>query len=162
MASKNVIHSVKHFIHTPAAVTVSGTRTRVTLVTVVANTALPVNSVDVKEGSKISAIYVEMWVEAASPLFTVLGCVVKVPGGSNPPNYAETLNLGTYNNKRNILETHQGLAPANGNIIPLFRQWIQIPKGKQRMALGEEIQVIISATGANVSHCGIAIYKEYQ
>ncbi len=155
------IQLVKHIVHIPSAVTASGARTKSTIINVVANTANPVNTVDVKEGSKISSVYIEMWVDGVTASKTVLGMVVKLPAGSVSPSYAETLNLMAYPNKRNVLEIHQGLAPSGGNIVPLFRGWIKIPKGKQRFALGDKLELVISATATNVNHCGIYIYKEY-
>lgn len=155
---KPTINSDKHYIHSAVFTTVSAARTILKLVTV--DNALGVPA-DVRVGALVKAVYVEYWVDSATASKTVNAAIVKLPGGASAPTYAEMQNLSTYANKKNVLEFHQGLAPSGGNTIPLFRQWVLIPKGKQRFGLGDEIVFVISATGATMNTCGFATFKEY-
>jgi len=155
---KAVITSQKHYFHVPAAVVTSGATSRTNIVKV-DDARATANAI--QQGAVVKAVYVEMWVSGVTADKTVLGTVYKIPGGANPMNYADTLNLGSYDNKKNILSTHQGLAPTGGNIVPLFREWVLIPKGKQRFGLGDLLAIDISATGTNVNLCGFFTFKEY-
>lgn len=157
---KAPIHSIKHFIHTPAQVIVSGARINLNLVV---GTVAPAATLatDVTQGALVKAIYVEYWVSGVTAAKTVLGAIIKLPAGNVGPSFAESVNLGSYGNKKNIFETHQGLVPTEGNQMALFRHWIRIPKGKQRIGLGDKIVILVSATGTNVNLCGFATFKEY-
>ncbi len=151
----------KHYVHFPATAKATGTAQTIPIAAAAVAPATT-NSSDVTEGSVVKAVYVEMWGGAAAENQTMNACVVKNPSGVAAPTYAEMQNLGAYANKKNILQFHQGLAPANGVVIPLFREWIKIPKGKQRMGLADSIDLVVSATGTTISFCGDFTYKEYQ
>ncbi len=72
--------------------------------------------------------------------------------------------LGTFDNKKNILYTTQGLAPNDGvgQPVAVIRQWFKIPKSKQRFGLGDKIRLAIASRGDGViTYCGFATYKEY-
>ncbi len=157
---KAIINSVKHYVHIPVAVVTSGARTSFQLVKATVAPATGAAS-EVREGSTVKAIYLELWVSGVTADKTGNGLVMKVVGNSAVPSFAEMQNLGAYGQKKNILATHQGLMPTGGNIVPLFREWIKIPRGKQRMGLGDFVFTIVSGTATNVNVCGFATYKEY-
>ncbi len=114
------------------------------------------------EGATVKAIYTEYWCKADNPNFTVNAIICKIPGSGTDPTFTEMNNLQTYENKKNILEAHQGLAPSGDSVLALFRHWIKIPKGKQRMGLGDKIKVFVSFSGSAGDICGLATYKDYE
>ncbi len=121
----------------------------------------------VEEGAIVKAIYFEYWLGNASS--TVVGSyttiVVKLAGGFNQPDAADVAALHDYTNKKNILFTSQALVPpTDGGQIQVLKQWIKIPKGKQRFGLGDKIQIVTrnnNSTSVAINFCGLAIYKEY-
>ncbi len=157
-----IINSIKHYIHLPAAGVASGAALSFIIVTAVAKGAARTNVSDVEEGAIIKACYIELWVKADNPNFTVAAALVKVPGSGAAPTIAELANLQSYHNKKNVFEFHQGLAPSGGNVVPLFRGWYKVPKGKQRFGLDDELMVKFTFTGSAGDVCGFATYKEYE
>ena len=156
------ITSIKHYVQTPAQALSGGVRLTKDLVTVVAKGAARVLATDVEEGCVIKALFIEFWVQAdSSAANTVVLALAKLPSGVAEPTFTELNNIQSYLNKKNILVFHEGLTPSSGNIIPLFREWIKIPKGKQRFGLGDRFNLSI-ATLANGDLCGFSTYKEYE
>ncbi len=117
----------------------------------------------VPPGTVVKALYLELWLLGSGQqpnTSTVL--VEKRVGLSDPPDFAQMQNLNAYTNKKNILETHQGLVgDANTNPSPFFRGWIKIPKGKQRFGIGDRMGLMISAITEDLQFCGICIFKAY-
>ncbi len=155
---KPTINSDKHYVLTVKSAIANGVRSNIDVVTV--DNDLLTQS-DVRVGAEVKAVYLEYWVDSASSSFTVTACVYKRSSGAGAISFADLLNPTAYANKKNILEYHQGLTPSSGNIIPLFRQWVLIPKGKQRMGLGDTVSVAVGATGGTVNVCGFTTFKEY-
>ncbi len=155
---KPTINSDKHYVQSPVFVVTNGARTNVNVVTV--DNALG-NASDVRVGAVVKAVYCEYWVDSASASKTVNAVVYKRSSGAGVITYADMQNLTAYSNKNNVFVHQQGLAPSGGNTLPLFRQWIPIPKGKQRMAIGDIFGVSFAATGANMNICGFSLFKEY-
>lgn len=155
------INSNKHFVHIPVTVVTSGARTQFTIAQALARGAAVTASSDITEGATIKAIYLEIWVDGVTASKTVSACIVKRPAAVAGPTAAEMSNLGSYGNKKNVLEFHQGLAPSSGNQMALFRHWVRIPKGKQRFGLDDLIVIIINAVATNINVCGFMTYKEY-
>ncbi len=106
-------------------------------------------------------MYVEIWANGATASKTGFSCITKSIGNAAYPTFGETANMGAYANKKNVLETHQGIMPSGGNQMAFYRHWVKIPKGKQRMGLGDSIKITISATGTVVNMCGLVVFKEY-
>ncbi len=72
-------------------------------------------------------------------------------------------NLMVYPNKKNILFYSQGvIGDLTTQSIPVVRNWFLIPKGKQRMGLGDKIVETLTATAAVIQNCGFSTYKEYK
>ncbi len=157
-----IVHSVKHYVQQ--------TRSQVaTVATVAIDIADSVESTlanlvdEVPEGTSIRAVYVEMWLLDTASDGSFVVTLVKNPAGVNAPTFAQTNALGTYLNKRNVLYVTQGLSPNNGvgNPVPIIRQWFKIPKGMQRMALGDKWRLTITNNGLNdLEFCGFFTYKE--
>ncbi len=119
---------------------------------------------EVRAGAVIKAIYIESWITSqsasAAASFTIV--VEKIKGGQPDMTFAQSQNLENYPNKANILYTTQGLIGANiNNAVPILKQWIAIPKGKQRFALGDKLHVNYVSITNGISICGVTIYKEY-
>ncbi len=121
----------------------------------------------IEEGAIVKAVYIEYWLGNASS--TVVGSyttiVVKLAGGFNQPDASDMAALHDYTNKKNILFTSQALVPpTDGGQVPVLKQWIKIPKGKQRFGLGDKLQIVTrnnNSTSVVINFCGFAIYKEY-
>ncbi len=155
-----ITQSIKHYVHTPATGIASGAALEIALVSTIAKGAAVALASDVEEGTIVQAVYVEYWAKADNPNFTVNAAIFKRPAGVVAPSFAQMANLGSYPNKKNILEFHQGLAPSGDQVIALFRHWIAIPKGKQRMGLGDVVSIKVSFTGSAGDICGFATFKE--
>ncbi len=156
------IHTIKHYSHTPATGVASGALLSVTLISAIAKGAARANAFEVEEGAVVKAVYVEFWVKSDNPNFTVNGCLLKRPANADNPTFTEMNGLGSYINKKNILEFHQGLSPAGDQTLALFRGWYKIPKGKQRFGLGDKLGIVFSFTGSAGDVCGFTTYKEYE
>ena len=114
-------------------------------------------------GTKIMAVWVEVWlVGDDNQLGSQVLVVEKIQGGAGGIGFANLANLDAYANKRNIFyETMGLLGDNNSNPIPVIRQWVKIPKGKQRFAQGDSLRIGISAQAGNIEMCGESIYKAY-
>ncbi len=151
---------VKHYFQTAAAVISSGAVAQVLLVTSVAEGATRSLATDTYEGSIVEAVYVEHWLSGVTIDKTATWVIVKRPASVAAPTFTDMANLGSYANKKNILNSGQGLMPTNGNVMNIYKGWIKIPKGKQRFGLGDSLVLIIAAVGTNVNHCGLSTFKE--
>ncbi len=165
MSSKSPIVSRKHYVHRSNTQLASGVIQNNIVVESVVSPATAAAS-EVKEGSVVKAVYVEMWVGGAglsgnSTQFNLT--LEKISSDGPVMTFSQSLNLGAYPNKKNIFYTTQGvLAGEDVQTIPIIRNWVLIPKGKQRMGLSDRIMLNIAASGQNIDTCGIFTYKEYQ
>ncbi len=161
--SLSPIHSVKHYVQQSKLGLTSASEQNLEIADAVAiNTG---NPTDVLEGSTIKAVYVEIWVTADISTETgfVIATVEKLSSGASAPSSTNLLNLNAYQNKKNILKTFQGLTPADiTNPIPIFKEWIAIPKGKQRMGAGDKIVFSVYPPAGGAQICGFFLFKEYQ
>ncbi len=161
------INSNKHYVHNTNAVIASGAVRSSTLVDAVVAPATS-NAFDVEEGSLVKAIWVEHWLlgngaAGTNTQFTLI--VEKCPSNIASATAAEMANLGAYTNKKNIMFSSQGVIGSGKDgqsAIPIIRNWLKIPKGKQRMGLSDRIVLTILATGTILQDCGIQTYKEYR
>ena len=157
--------TLKHYVPRTNTEVASGGLLNFHVVTAVAQTGV-VNVQDVVEGSIVKAVYVEMWLQSqaatgANCQFNML--IEKTPAGQTDATAANMLNLMGYPNKKNVLYNTQGvIGDLNTTSIPVIRGWFKIPKGKQRMGLGDSIEIGFTATGAAIAVCGFATYKEWK
>ena len=119
---------------------------------------------EVVEGSIIKAVFIERWLLGTFNEGSFVLIVEKSVGGQGVPLITDMTTLDAYPNKKNILFTSQGLlSEDNANPIPVLRQWIKIPRGKQRFGLDDKLRVCIASIGGeSVQYCGLTIYKSYQ
>ncbi len=156
-----VISSTKHYVHFPVATITNGARSNFQISNATAKGAVRVAADEVSEGSLVKAFYLEIWGASATSLLTISSAVYKRPFGAGNMTFTDMTNVGSYSNKKDVLEFHQGIAPSNGNVVPLYRHWIKVPKGKQRQGLTDKLMLTIAAIGADMVMCGFATYKEY-
>ncbi len=160
---KAPIVSVKHIITlTPNTATV-GTLNNLVIATAVVSPDAN-NSGEVVEGSVIKAVYLEFWAtgdDAAQG--SCAAFFEKSPSGLTLMTNAQSLAPFSYPNKKNIFHSFQGLMPSNTqNPMNIIKGWIKIPKGKQRMGLGDRLVYSHSGITDGTTICGIVIYKEYR
>ncbi len=161
----NPIQSTKHYLTRTSGAVNAGTRSAMILAKAVVAPATT-NPYDVLGGSIVKAIYVEFWIRSNGATgtgnqFNLL--VEKVSSGQDTATYSQMLNLMGYPNKKNVLYNSQGvLSGSDTASIPIVRQWFLIPKGKQRMGIGDEITLSVAATDQQMQVCGFSTYKEYR
>ncbi len=160
---KSPINSRKHVVqHTQYAIASGAT---LAFSDCIGNAVQDVNNAnEVIEGAVVKAIFVEHWILAgASSAGSFVAIVEKAPSGVGQPSFTNMTTLDAYPNKKNILLTTQGLVGTQDtNPIPIFRQWIKIPKGKQRIGLDDKIRIIIAAIGTEaLAGCGLSVFKSY-
>jgi len=164
----NPIQSIKHYVQFANATIANGARVTLEIVTAVSVTAVGANTNEVEEGSIVKAIHVEMWClcTGSSGGITQFNYVLeKVPAGQASVTFTQMLNLASYPNKKNVLYTSQGNLPSridSAGTIPVMRGWYLIPKGKQRMGLGDKVVLSVASTGSTLDRCGMMTYKEYK
>ncbi len=162
---KPVIHSKKHIFQisqstvAQAAVGTAGFAQAIE--------GAPSQPQHVAEGASIKSCYVEFWVsqDSASVVGSYTVVLLKQPSLTPTITAGNMAALHDYNNKKNILFTAQGLlTPNDGGQVPVLRGWYKIPRGKQRMGLGDILRISIrnnNATAIDQNFCGLVIYKEY-
>ncbi len=157
---KAPIKSKKHIVQFPFDGILTGVNQNIRLVDADNGTA----AISVEEGAIVKAIFIELWLQnSANDGFAVV-TITKDPQNSGGPSFTEMASLMTWNNKKNILFTHEGLTSNDGvgNPIRPVYGWFKIPKGKQRMGFEDKIHLSISNPSSNtLNRCGMAIYKEY-
>ncbi len=153
------INSEKHIIQQSVETVVFGNRK---IVEIADATASPTLNQDVRIGSEIKAVFLEYWLNGTGAQQTSqVAMFLKVPADA-PIATTDLNDLHKYANKKNIFYTTQGLVgDSNSNPIPIIRQWIKIPKGKQRMGQGDKLIFAIIGLTADVDICGLSVYKEY-
>ncbi len=159
------INANKHYVHFSNANIASGAAGTLNVVTAAVAPA-STNAQDVEEGSIVKAFYLEIWVYGLGASGTdtqFFLSVEKVPSGAASMTFAQTSNLGAYPNKKNVLFVSQGvIGGIDTNSVAVVRNWILIPKGKQRMGLGDSIEITLATVGAPMQRCGFSTYKEYR
>ncbi len=160
-----IIHSKKHIVQmSQFTIAQSAIDTQVLVISQEAVSTTP-NAIEV--GSAVKAVYVELWLGNASS--TVVGSyttiLLKNPGGNAGASATNLAALHDYDNKKNILFTSQALVPpTDGGQVMVMKQWFKIPKGKQRMGLGDRIELVTrnnNSISVDVNGCGISLFKEY-
>ncbi len=160
---KAPIHSIKHYKQITRSSVTTVTRNNEQLAIGVQSTLANLEN-EVREGSIVKAVYVELWTLNDGNAGSEVVTLSKDNAQSTGPTFVEMQALFNYPEKKNILFTHQGLS-ANDGIDPpmnVMRAWYKIPKSKQRFGLGDHLNLNIADLGANdLNYCGFATYKEY-
>ncbi len=159
------ITSIKHYVQDSVTTIGTGGVLNTTIAEAVIAPAASATS-DVAEGSVIKAIYIESWLHSQA---TAGGgtqqnfCIMKIPAEATVPTAANLLNLQSYTNKKNIMFSSQGvMGDLTTQAIPVHRGWLKVPKGKQRMGLGDKWVTSFTATGSGINVCQLFTYKEYK
>ncbi len=158
-----MVHSTKHYVQFPINQIATGTRENNLIARATESTVANAAS-EVREGSTIKAVYVEMWLQNEGTLGEFIMTIDKSGETLTGPTFGEQAALFTYNNKKNILYTTQGLTSNDGVSGPvnIMRSWIKIPKSKQRFGLGDSLNMNISNVSASdLVRCGFTLFKEY-
>lgn len=158
-----MVHSTKHYVQNSIATIMGGAQLVVSIATSVAVGAKNVPA-EVEEGNSIKAIYFEEWMRSAELSGgSFVACIYKLPGAAVAFTTAQMAQLHDAENKKNILWTSQGLVnDVDADALGMLRNWIKIPKSKQRMGLGDQIVLQVFAQGGIDLHlCGFAVFKEY-
>jgi len=162
----STINTEKHYNHNAVFTVANGAITPVVIVNAVTVANKGAASNEVEEGSLVKAVYLEFWVASNTTVTGGSGTVVleKVPANATAMTHANAINLGAYLNKKNVLEAHQGLtSPVNAAApLPILMGWYKIPKGKQRMGLGDKIVVNFASITNGMAICGMSTYKEWK
>ncbi len=117
---------------------------------------------NVREGATISAVYCEMWITSDDTAAgTAIITLEKRQSGVGAMTAANSASLDSYANKKNVFYTFQGLIGPNTQIpAASIRQWIKIPKGKQRFGIGDNLVLNVHGQSNGLAACGFFIYKE--
>ncbi len=158
-----VIHSTKHMVQYPFDAI--PTATAQTIIIAFAKESTIADSADeIEEGTIIKAVFVELWLQNSANDGHQVVIIEKLAGAQTAATFAQMAALFSYPNKKNIFFTHEGLSSNDGvgNPMPIIRDWIKIPKSKQRFGLGDSLKITISNPSSNsLNRCGFALYKEY-
>ncbi len=159
------INANKHYVHVPNANIASGAIENIPIIDAVVAPAAAA-SINVEEGSVVKAVYIEMWIYGLGASGTdtqFFLAIEKIPANGPSMTVADSLNLGAYQNKKNILYTSQGvIGGIDTNSVAVIRNWFLIPRGKQRFGLGDRLDVNVAPLGAPMQRCGFSTYKEYR
>ncbi len=159
-----IIHSRKHYVQVTSSLLQEAALSSNLIAQAIEGA--PSSPTDVEEGASVKAVFVEMWVQSlsASAVGSFTAIIVKNPGGVNAPTGTDMAALHDWDNKKNILYTTQGLTPTtDSGVLNLYKGFIKIPKGKQRMGLGDKLQMFIRNNDAvnDLQLCGFFTFKEY-
>ncbi len=160
------IQTRKHYVQVGVTATAVG---GIAVLKIATAKDTPVNTAfdEVAIGSVIKAVYIEMWTrgdDETGPPANVSINFEKLNGSSTSQIFAEGASLNVYDNKSNVFYVTQGLTSAGtaNSGIPFLRGWFKVPKGFQRMAIGDRLVLNILALNHDLESCGIFVYKEYR
>ncbi len=156
-----VINTEKHVVQFSLGAVGSGALTPL-VIAVGSQTVTATVATHVREGSKISAIFIEMWVSSDDATSgTCIATLERAPGGLGLMTAADSAALDGYDNKKNILHTFMGLVPNNVDYpMAILKGWFKIPKGKQRFGIGDVLRLNLHGQSNGLAFCGFATYKE--
>ncbi len=160
-----VINSVKHIVQlTPTLVAALA----VGKITIAEGKALAdidtvLSASDVRAGAVIKAVYCELWIAGdGTEQSSSTWCFKKRSAGDGNMTFAEINAMQGFPGKNTILMSGQGIVPSQGQYpMAIFKGWIKVPKGKQRIALGDQLEIVVSSIADGIRMCGLFIFKEY-
>ncbi len=154
------VHTRKHMVQFSLFTVASGALTSLKLASTVEVVGTAVDHV--KEGSTISAVYIEMWLTSDDTAAgTAIVTLERLPGTASVMTAAQSAALDDYGNKNNIFHTQMGLLGPNTQYpMAVVKGWFKIPKGKQRMSQDLALRLNVHGQSNGVAGCGFATYKE--
>ncbi len=158
-----MVHSTKHYVQFPIDQIGTGVKQGIIIVDAVAVSVKNVAN-EVEEGSSVKAVYFELWMQNEGTLGEFILTISKEQESGLGPSFTQMATLFTYDNKKNIFYTSQGLTSNDGVSGPVnvLRFWVKIPKGKQRFGVGDRLNLsIANVSSQDLVRCGFATYKEY-
>ncbi len=156
-----VINSEKHIVQRSLFTVASGAIDPSTIAFAKA-TPVAATPSDCREGCVIKAVYVEMWLTSDDTAQgTAIVTLERVPGGASPMTAAQSASLDSYANKKNVLNTFQGLISPNTQYpMAAIKGWFKIPKGKQRFGISDRLILNCHGQSNGLQACGFFVYKE--
>ncbi len=153
------INTEKHYVQQSLATVALGAITPISIAFAV---AAPSAVNEVREGAKISAVYIEMWISSDDATqSTGIITLEKRSGTMVAMTAGQSSGLGSYVNKKNVLHTQQGLFPSKSQYpTASVKGWFRIPKGKQRFGLQDLLVLNIHGVSDGLNFCGFFTYKE--
>ncbi len=153
-----VINTEKHYVQNSLFTVASGAISQRLIIFADSGAA----ATSVREGARISAVYVEMWLTSDDATAGSVICTLeKSPGSGGVMTTADSAALNAYDNKKNILHTQMGLLGPNVQVpIPVIKGWFKIPKTKQRFGLEDALSLNIHGQSNGVEGCGFFLFKE--
>ncbi len=154
-----IVNTEKHIIQKSLFTVASGALSATTIAIAI---AAPTAAVDIRIGARISAVYVEMWIQTDDgALGSSIVTLEKIPGNGSIMTAAESAALDGYDNKKNVFYTQMGLTPNNVTFpMASVKGWFKIPKSKQRFGLEDQLVLNVHAQSNGLNACGFFIYKE--
>lgn len=155
---KRPINSVKNIVDATNLGVAAATTTTVTVAQTVNAYAGGVTEVPI--GAKVSGVYLFVQIQQQAVNSNVDFYVIKKPGTTPNPTPGAT---GGDASRKFILHEEKGIpGPMNNGSPPLtYRGFIKIPKGRQRFAENDFMQVVLRGAAVYDS-CIKCIYKFYQ
>ncbi len=159
---RSPINSAKHYVQVSLSAVAASAAVDVPIAVAVEAPSADTPQ-EVREGAVVKAVFVEMWCRADSTTGgTILLSLIKRNGNGADITFAQSIALHDFLDKKNVLYHTQGLTNiAAGVATPFIRQWFAIPKGKQRMGLGDKLYLNLSSQTEGHLICGFMTYKEY-
>ncbi len=150
-----IVHTRKEIVDSVTLAVTAGATTTVVLASVVDDYVGTVGTVE--NGSKISSIYLFVQIIPTATTENVDFYIIKRPVGPTSPVPGAT---GGSPARKYILHEEKGIpGNANDGAYPLtFKGVVRIPKGRQRMAEGDVIQLVARGVGI-YNMCVKCIYK---
>ncbi len=156
-----VIQSVKHYVQVSLTTVLSGASLNTQICKAV-EAPVADTPAECPVGAIIKAVYIEMWVRTGDTApGTSLISFYKGKQNQNM-NFAEQIALHDYTGKADVYYHTQGLInDQDSTATPFMRGWFKVPKGKQRMALGDTLNLSIAAQALDNHVCGFMVFKVY-
>jgi len=153
------INTEKHYVQQSLGTVVAGA---ITPISIAFAAAAPTGAEQVREGCKITAVYVEMWLTGDDAVAgTAIVTLEKRSGNMVAMTAAQSAALNSYVNKKNVFHCQMGLLPPNTQYpMASIKGWFKIPKGKQRFGLQDLLVLNIHGQSDGVDFCGFFTYKE--
>lgn len=158
------INSVKHIVQITPTTVLAGAVGKITIAEGLEVQDIPVANVDnVRAGAHVKAVYCELWITGdGTEQSSSTWIFKKRQAGDGNMTFGEINAMQGFLGKNQILMSGQGIVPPNTqHPMSIFKGWVKIPKGKQRIALGDQLEIVVSSITNGIVMCGLFIYKEY-